>query len=172
MTLPDKVKRLGLYGFGASAHILAQLAVHEGKEVYAFTREGDKEGQAFAKSLGCHWAGPSNQLPPEKLDAAIVFAPVGPLMVEGLKAVDKGCRVVSAGIHMSPIPGFEYKLLWEERSLHSVANLERKDGEEFMAKAKEAGITTTVKKYPLNKANQALDDLRSGKLQGAAVLEV
>lgn len=171
-TEPGKVKRLGMYGFGASAHLLAQLAVHEGKEVYAFTREGDIQGQEFARSLGCHWAGPSTQQPSEKLDAAIVFAPVGPLMVEALKATDKGGRVVSAGIHMSPIPEFEYKYLWGERSLHSVANLDRKDGQEFMKKAPEAGIETTVKVYPLEEANQALDDLRNGRLQGAAVLEV
>jgi len=171
-TNPEKVKRLGLYGFGASAHLLAQVAVEEGKELYAFTREGDKEGQQFAKNLGCHWAGASTEKPPEKLDAAIVFAPVGDLMVEALKATDKGGRVVSAGIHMSPIPEFEYKYLWEERSMHSVANLSRKDGKEFMEKAAQAGIETTVKTYPLSDANQALDDLREGKLQGAAVLEI
>lgn len=171
-TLPEKVKRLGLYGFGASAHLLAQVAVYEGNEVYAFTREGDTEGQQFAKDLGCHWAGSSKELPPHKLDAAIVFAPVGPLMVEALKAVDKGSRVVSAGIHMSPIPEFEYKLLWEERSLHSVANLERKDGKDFMEVAPKADIQTTVEVFPLAKANEALDAMRNSKLQGAAVLEI
>lgn len=171
-THPDKVKRLGLYGFGASAHLLAQVAVYEGKQVYAFTRAGDTEGQQFAKNLGCHWAGASTELPPEKLDAAIVFAPVGALMIEALKAVDKGGRVVSAGIHMSPIPEFEYRLLWEERSLHSVANLERKDGEDFMKIAAKADLKASVTIYPLDKANEALEDLRNGKIEGAAVLEI
>lgn len=171
-TDPEKVQRLGLYGFGASAHLLAQVAIYEQKEVYAFTRQGDKAGQQFALDLGCYWAGASSELPPEKLDAAIVFAPVGPLMIEALKAVDKGGRVVSAGIHMSPIPEFEYELLWGERSLHSVANLERKDGNDFLKMAKKAEIRTSIKTYALSEANQALSDLKNGKLQGAAVLTI
>lgn len=170
MTEPARVRRLGLYGFGAAAHLLAQLAVYEGKDVYAFTREGDRQGQAFARKLGCRWSGASTEQPPDLLDAAIVFAPVGALMVEALKAVDKGGRVVSAGIHMSPIPEFEYRLLWEERSMHSVANLCRSDGREFMRKAADAGIETTVQTYDLPDANRALNDLRDGRLQGAAVL--
>jgi len=169
-TDPSRVQRLGLYGFGASAHILAQIALHEGKQVYAFTRAGDADGQAFARSLGCQWAGASTEHPPGKLDAAIVFAPVGALMVEALKALDKGGRVVSAGIHMSPIPEFEYKLLWEERSMHSVANLTRKDALEFMERIRGADIRTTVTCYPLEQANEALEALRAGKLNGAAVL--
>lgn len=171
-TLPEKVKNLGLYGFGASAHLLAQLAISEGKKVFAFTRTGDESSQKFARKLGCVWAGASDQLPPEKLDAAIVFAPVGELMVEALKATDKGGRVVSAGIHMSPIPEFEYKYLWEERSMHSVANLERSDGHEFMTALSHADIQTHVKLYPLREANHALEDLRQGKINGAAVLVI
>ncbi len=168
--LPDQIRSLGLYGFGASAHLLSQVALDDGKKVYAFTREGDVAGQEFARKLGCHWAGASTELPPQKLDAAIVFAPVGSLMIAALKATNKGGRVVSAGIHMSPIPEFEYRLLWEERSLHSVANLERRDGHEFMKAASKADIQTTVREYGLSEANEALADLRNGNLQGAAVL--
>jgi propanol-preferring alcohol dehydrogenase len=171
-TLPESVRNLGLYGFGASAHLLAQLAINEGKKVFAFTRPGDESSQKFARELGCAWAGASDQLPPEKLDAAIVFAPVGSLMVEALKATDKGGRVVSAGIHMSPIPEFEYKYLWEERSMHSVANLERNDGREFMEAISKADIQTHVHLYHLLEANHALEDLRQGKINGAAVLVI
>ena len=169
-TDPDRVEHLGLYGFGASAHLVAQVALHEGKRLYAFTREGDEAGQAFAREMGCHWAGASTEQPPHKLDAAIIFAPVGELMVTALKAVDKGGRVVSAGIHMSPIPEFEYRYLWEERSLHSVANLTREDGSRFISLAEEIGIRTQTHAYPLEKANDAIADLRKGKLEGVAVL--
>jgi len=171
-TDPERVERLGLYGFGASAHLLAQLALGEGKRVYAFTRKGDAEGQAFARDLGCHWAGASGDRPPEPLDAAIVFAPVGALMVEALRATDKGGRVVSAGIHMSPLPGFDYADLWHERSLASVANVERRDGREFISRARAARIRATVQTYPLEAAERALADLRAGRVTGAAVLQI
>ena len=165
-------ERLGLYGFGSSAHILCQIAVAQGRRVFAFTQPGDHETQDFARSLGAEWAGGSDQLPPEPLDAAIVFAPVGPLMVEALKASERGARIVSAGIHMSDIPSFPYELLWEERSLHSVANLTRRDGEELLRAAGEAGVRTQVEVRPLNEAQQALDDLRAGKVEGSIALEV
>ncbi len=165
-------ERLGLYGFGASAHLVAQVALHEGRRLFAFTREGDAEGQAFARELGVEWAGASGEAPPESLDAAIVFAPVGALMVEALRVVDRGGTVVSAGIHMSDIPGFPYSMLWEERSLTSVANLTRRDGEQLLELAPRVPVRTQVTTYPLVQANMALDDLRGGKVQGAAVLVV
>jgi len=164
--------RLGLYGFGASAHILCQVAVDQGRRVFAFTREGDEESQRFALELGAEWAGTSDQTPPEELDGAIVFAPIGPLMVAALRATAKGARVISAGIHMSDIPSFSYDLLWEERSLGSVANLTRRDGEEFMELAPRVPVRTEVSVYPLADANQALDDLRNGRFRGAAVLSI
>jgi propanol-preferring alcohol dehydrogenase len=161
---------LGLYGFGASAHIVAQVARWQGRRVFAFTRPGDGPAQAFARSLGAAWAGGSDQAPPEPLDAAIIFAAVGALVPLALRAVRKGGRVVCAGIHMSDIPAFPYRLLWEERQLLSVANLTRRDGAEFLAVAAQAGIATTTTRYPLDQANQALADLRAGRFEGAAVL--
>jgi len=161
---------LGLYGFGAAAHILVQLARHEGRRVFAFSRPGDEKAQAFARSLGAVWAGGSDETPPEPLDAAILFAPVGALVPAALAAVRKGGRVVCGGIHMSDIPGFPYRLLWEERELVSVANLTRDDAREFLALAPKAGIRTEVVRYPLERANEALADLREGRLTGAAVL--
>ncbi|HWA87963.1 MAG TPA: zinc-dependent alcohol dehydrogenase family protein [Opitutus sp.] len=161
---------LGLYGFGAAAHILAQFATAQGCRVLAFTRNGDTEGQAFAKKLGAAWAGDSTAPPPEPLDAAIIFAPVGALVPAALRAVAKGGRVVCAGIHMSDIPSFPYSLLWEERHLLSVANLTRRDGREFLAALHDTPVQTTVRTYPLAEANTALDDLRRGRLEGAAVL--
>jgi propanol-preferring alcohol dehydrogenase len=165
-------ERLGLYGFGASAHLIAQVAAHEGRRLFAFTREGDDEGQAFARELGAEWAGASGEAPPEPLDAAIVFAPVGALMIEALRVVDRGGRVVSAGIHMSDIPAFPYSMLWEERTLTSVANLTRRDGEELLELAPRVPVRTEVTTYPLLQANQALEDLRGGRVRGAAVLVV
>jgi propanol-preferring alcohol dehydrogenase len=161
---------LGLYGFGAAAHILAQVAAWQGRRVYAFTRAGDAAAQAFAKSLGAVWAGASGEMPPEPLDAAIIFAPVGALVPLALKAVKKGGRVVCGGIHMSDIPSFPYRLLWEERHIVSVANLTRADAHEFLTVAPQAGVRTEVTRYPLGQANAALADLREGRLQGAAVL--
>jgi propanol-preferring alcohol dehydrogenase len=161
---------LGLYGFGAAAHILAQIAAWQGRRVYAFTRGGDDAAQAFAKSLGAVWAGGSDEMPPEPLDAAIIFAPVGALVPTALKAVKKGGRVVCGGIHMSDIPSFPYRLLWEERQVVSVANLTRADAREFLTLAPQAGVKSEVTRYPLEQANEALADLREGRLQGAAVL--
>jgi alcohol dehydrogenase, propanol-preferring len=161
---------LGLYGFGAAAHILAQVAVWQGRRVYAFTRAGDEASQSFARALGAVWAGGSDQMPPEPLDAAIIFAPVGALVPAALRAVKKGGRVVCGGIHMSDIPSFPYRILWEERQLVSVANLTRQDAREFLGIAPQAGIKMHVKRYPLADANAALADLRSGRLEGAAVL--
>jgi alcohol dehydrogenase, propanol-preferring len=161
---------LGIYGFGAAAHILAQVAVWQGRRVYAFTRPGDGAAQAFARSLGAAWAGGSDEASPERLDAAIIFAPVGALVPAALRAVKKGGRVVCGGIHMSDIPSFPYAILWEERQLVSVANLTRADAREFLAIAANSGLKTEVVRYPLERANDALTDLRSGKLQGAAVL--
>jgi alcohol dehydrogenase, propanol-preferring len=166
----EHVERLGIYGFGAAGHIIAQVAIHQGKRVYAFTRPGDTATQEFARRLGVYWAGGSDEQPPEELDAALVLAPVGALMVTALKAVGKGGVVVSGGIHMTDIPSFPYHLLWEERVIRSVANLTRQDGEEFLAIAPKVPVKTTVTPYQLEDANQALDDLRSGKLDGAAVL--
>ena len=161
---------LGLYGFGAAAHILAQVAAWQGRRVYAFTRAGDTAAQDFARSLGARWAGSSEDMPPEPLDAAIIFAPVGALVPAALRAVKKGGRVVCGGIHMSDIPSFPYAILWEERQVVSVANLTRADAHEFLALAPKAGLRIEVKNYPLAAANTALDDLRAGRLQGAAVL--
>jgi propanol-preferring alcohol dehydrogenase len=161
---------LGIYGFGAAAHILAQVAAWQGRRVYAFTRAGDTAAQDFARSLGAVWAGASEETPPEALDAAIIFAPVGALVPLALRAVKKGGRVVCGGIHMSDIPSFPYRILWEERQVMSVANLTRADAHEFLAIAPKAGVKTEVVRYPLEGANAALDDLRSGRLHGAAVL--
>jgi propanol-preferring alcohol dehydrogenase len=161
---------IGLYGFGAAAHILAQVATWQGHRVHAFTRHGDEAAQAFARSLGAAWAGASEEMPPEPLDAAIIFAPVGALVPLALKAVKKGGRVVCGGIHMSDIPGFPYRLLWEERQVVSVANLTREDARELLHIAPRAGVRTQVTRYPLEAADSALADLREGRLQGAAVL--
>jgi propanol-preferring alcohol dehydrogenase len=163
-------RRLGLYGFGAAAHILAQVARWQGREVYAFTRPGDVASQAFARSLGAVWAGGSDETPPQPLDAAIIFAAVGALVPAALHAVRKGGRVVCAGIHMSDIPSFPYRLLWQERQLMSVANLTRQDGIDFLALAPKVGIVTHTRRYALTQANEALADLRAGRFDGAAVL--
>ncbi len=168
--MAGEARRLGLYGFGAAAHVLAQVARAEGREVYAFTRPGDAAAQAFARRLGAAWAGGSDKLPPEPLDAAILFAPVGALVPQALAAVKKGGRVICGGIHMSDIPSFPYALLWGERRVESVANLTRADGEAFMALAATARIHAEVKPYRLEQANEALGDLREGRLEGAAVL--
>jgi propanol-preferring alcohol dehydrogenase len=165
-------ERLGFYGFGASAHILCQVAVAEGRRVFAFTRPGDTETQEFARGLGAEWAGGSDEAPPEELDGAIVFAAAGELMPAALRVSAKGARVISAGIHMSDIPSFPYELLWEERTLGSVANLTRRDGEEFIALAPSIPVRTEVSRYPLADANRALEDLRAGAFRGAAVLDV
>jgi propanol-preferring alcohol dehydrogenase len=163
-------RKLGLYGFGAAAHIIAQVARWQDREVFAFTKPGDAEGQEFARKLGAGWAGGSNEMPPDQLDCAIIFAPVGALVPGALKAVRKGGRVVCAGIHMSDIPSFPYRLLWQERQVVSVANLTRTDGLEFFRIVAEAGIRTETVTYPLARANEALADLRAGRLHGAAVL--
>ncbi len=165
-------KRLGFYGFGASAHLLIQVAKHQNREVYVFTRPGNSENQAFAKELGADWVGESAKKPPKLLDAAIIFAPVGELVPLALRAVVKGGIVVCAGIHMSDIPSFPYSILWGERQIRSVANLTRQDGEEFLKLAPQIPIKTHVKVYPLSKANEALADLRAGRLEGAAVLQM
>jgi len=170
LRLAGNGERVGFYGFGVSAHIAIQLARHRHQTVYAFTRPGDDRGQEFARGLGAVWAGGSDQRPPEPLDAALIFAPVGALVPVALAATAKGGTVVCAGIHMSDIPSFPYEILWGERVLRSVANLTRKDGEEFFAIAAEAGVRTVTKTYPLESANAALDDLREGRLEGAAVL--
>ncbi len=162
--------RVGLYGFGAAAHIVAQVARHEGREVYAFVRPGDEAAAAFARKLGAVWAGPSDVTPPEELDAAILYAPVGALVPAALKALRPGGRVVCAGIHMSDIPAFPYEILWRERQIVSVANLTRRDGEEFLALAPKIPVETSVETLPLEQANEALARLRDGRLQGAAVL--
>ena len=168
----ENIERLGIYGFGAAAHIICQVAVHQGKKVFAFTSPGDTAAQDFALRLGATWAGDSTQSPPESLDAALIFAPVGPLVVAALKAVVKGGIVVCGGIHMSDIPTFPYALLWEERVIRSVANLTRQDGEEFLALAPQVPVKTEVQAFPLEQANQALERLRRGQLQGAAVLSI
>jgi len=165
-------ERLGLYGFGAAAHIVAQLARHQGRRVFAFTRAGDTTAQQFALELGARWAGASDASPPEPLDAAIIFAPVGALVPAALRAVVKGGTVVCAGIHMSDIPSFAYDILWGERVVRSVANLTRKDGEEFLALAPHIPVRTTVEPYPLERANEALENLRAGRVRGAAVLQL
>lgn len=167
----ENVERLGIYGFGAAAHIIAQVAKHEGKRIFAFTRPGDRAAQAFARRNGADWAGDSLVQPPEKLDAALIFAPLGALVVEALKATRKGGTVVCGGIHMSDIPSFPYALLWEERLLRSVANLTRRDGEEFFALAARIPIKTELTAFPLEAAGQALALLRSGGLTGAAVID-
>jgi alcohol dehydrogenase, propanol-preferring len=162
--------RLGIYGFGSAAHIIAQVAIHQGRKVYAFTRPGDTETQEFARNLGAVWAGGSDELPPDELDAAMIFAPVGPLVVEALKATAKGGTIVSGGIHMSDIPSFPYRLLWEERLIRSVANLTRRDGEEFLEIAPQVPVKVTVTRFPLEEANEALRQLREGEFEGSAVL--
>jgi propanol-preferring alcohol dehydrogenase len=161
---------LGIYGFGAAAHIVAQVARHLGRRLFAFTRPGDEAAQDFARSLGAEWAGDSTAQPPEPLDAALIFAPVGPLVPAALAATKKGGIVVCGGIHMSDIPAFPYRILWEERIVRSVANLTRRDAEEFLALAPAAGVRTETVTYPLDRANDALSDLRGGTLRGAAVL--
>ena len=172
LRLAGEAERLGLYGFGASAHIVAQVARHEGRRVFAFTRAGDTDTQAFALSLGAAWAGDAPQRPPEELDAAIIFAPVGELVPVALETVAKGGSVVCAGIHMSDIPSFPYELLWGERVVRSVANLTRRDGEELLALAPQVPVRTEVEAFPLEQANEALARLRSGGVLGAAVLAV
>jgi alcohol dehydrogenase, propanol-preferring len=163
-------KRLGLYGFGAAAHIVTQVARHEGRQVFAFTRPGDAAAQQFARKMGVTWAGDAGTLPPEELDAAIIFAPAGDLVPQALKAVGPGGCVVCGGIHMSDIPSFPYELLWRERMVCSVANLTRRDGDEFLALAPGVPVRTSVRTFPLRAANEALAQLRAGQLQGAAVL--
>ena len=163
-------KRLGIYGFGAAAHIVAQVAQYQQREIYAFTRPGDDEAKKFALSLGAVWAGGSNEIPPVRLDAAIIFAPAGELVPQALRAVGKGGTVVCGGIHMSDIPSFPYSILWEERSICSVANLTRRDGQEFLKLAPRVPVRTEVQTFPLEQANEALSRLRSGQIQGAAVL--
>jgi len=166
----ENIENLGIYGFGAAAHIIAQIAIHQGKRVYAFTRPGDKAAQEFALRIGVDWAGDSDRLPPQLLDAALIFAPVGELVVNALRATVKGGVVVSGGIHMSDIPSFPYRLLWEERVIRSVANLTRQDGIEFFNVLAQTPVQTEVQSFPLQQANDALNKLRSGQLQGAAVL--
>lgn len=170
LRMAGEARRLGFYGFGAAAHILAQIALWQGREVHALTRPGDHASQDFARSLGCQWAGGSDLLPPEPLDAAIIFAPAGPLVPAALKAVRKGGQVICAGIHMSDIPGFPYADLWQERSIRSVANLTRADGTEFLALAAQVPVRTSVTTFPLEQANEALAALREGLFEGAAVL--
>jgi propanol-preferring alcohol dehydrogenase len=168
----EQVESLGIYGFGAAAHIITQVAKYEGKRVFAFTRPGDQAAQIFALHQGADWAGDSTQVPPEKLDAALIFAPVGPLVVAALKTTHKGGVVVCGGIHMSDIPAFPYQLLWEERVIRSVANLTRRDGEEFLALAQRVPVRTEVKVFPLEQAGEALEELREGQFVGAAVVKV
>jgi propanol-preferring alcohol dehydrogenase len=172
LRLAGEGKRLGLYGFGAAAHIVVQLARYQERQVFAFTRPGDAEGQKFAVSLGAHWAGGSDETPPEALDTAIIFAPIGSLIPAALRAVTKGGRVISAGIHMSDIPSFPYRILWEERSVASVANLTRRDGEEFFALVPKVPVSTSVRTFPLSQANEALAAVREGRVEGAAVLKI
>jgi propanol-preferring alcohol dehydrogenase len=168
----DHIKNLGMYGFGAAAHILVQLAIFQQKNIFAFTRDGDTEAQNFARKLGALWAGDASQQPPEKMDAAIIFAPAGNLVPKALQDVDKGGVVICGGIHMSDIPSFPYSLLWEERVVRSVANLTRRDGEEFLKLAPRVPVHTETTAYPLSAANEALNDLRNGKIHGAAVLVI
>lgn len=170
LAMAGDARRLGIYGFGAAAHIVTQVARYQGREVYAFTRAGDDPAQTFARALGATWAGPSEAAPPEPLDAAIIFAPVGSLVVSALRAVRKGGTVVCGGIHMSDIPTFPYQLLWGERSIRSVANLTRQDGIDFLALAPQVPVRTTFETFPLVQANEALTRLREGRLTGAAVL--
>jgi propanol-preferring alcohol dehydrogenase len=170
LVLAGEGQRLGIYGFGAAAHIIAQVARYQGRQVFAFTRAGDSEGQRFARELGAVWVGHSESAPPDELDAAIIFAPVGALVPAALRAVAKGGIVVCAGIHMSDIPSFPYSLLWGERTLRSVANLTRRDGEEFLALAPKVPVHTTVQTFKLTEANEAMAHLRNGQIHGAAVL--
>jgi propanol-preferring alcohol dehydrogenase len=170
LRLVGDAARLGFFGFGASAHVLAQVARHQGRRVFAFTRPGDADGQRFARELGAAWAGGSDEPPPEPLDAALIFAPAGALVPVALRAIAKGGVVVCAGIHMSEIPAFPYELLWGERSIRSVANLTRADGEEFLALAPRVPVCTEVETWPLERAGEARDDLRAGRVRGAAVL--
>ena len=172
LTLAGDGERLGLYGFGASAHIITQVALHQGRRVCAFTRPGDEGGQQFARELGAEWAGGSDEPPPEELDAAIIFAPVGALVPVALRAVAKGGVVACAGIHMSDVPSFPYELLWGERVLRSVANLTRRDGEEFLSLAPQVPVRTEVEVFPLEQANEALDRVRRGEKRGAVVLQI
>ncbi|MDP8952632.1 MAG: zinc-dependent alcohol dehydrogenase family protein [Actinomycetota bacterium] len=172
LILAGDAERLGLYGFGASAHIVTQVASYQGRRVFAFTRPGDTQAQRFARDMGVVWAGDSREPPPEELDAAMIFAPVGGLVPEALRAVAKGGVVVCGGIHMSDIPSFPYEILWGERVVRSVANLTRRDGEEFLALAPEVPVRTEVVPFPLQRANQALDALREGRISGAAVIVV
>jgi len=172
LRLAGDARRLGLYGFGAAAHIVAQVARHEGRRVFAFVRAGDEEARRFALEMGAAWAGGSSEAPPEELDAAIIFAPAGELVPLALRAVAPGGVVVCGGIHMSDIPSFPYELLWEERVLRSVANLTRRDGEEFLALAPRVPVRMQVTPYPLGSAGEALDDLRSGHVRGSAVLSI
>jgi propanol-preferring alcohol dehydrogenase len=172
LRLAGDAERLGLYGFGAAAHIVAQVAHHQGRRVFGFVRRGDEAAREFALSLGCEWAGASGERPPEELDAAIVFAPAGELVPAALAALARGGTVVCAGIHMSDIPSFPYGLLWQERVVRSVANLTRRDGEEFLALAPQVPVRTEIEEFPLEQANEALDRLRRGGVRGAAVLRV
>jgi propanol-preferring alcohol dehydrogenase len=172
LRMAGDAQRLGLYGFGAAAHIVIQVARHQGREVFAFTRDGDEEAQNFAREMGALWAGGSSQPPPEELDAAIIFAPIGALVPAALGAVAKGGVVVCGGIHMSDIPSFPYEVLWGERIVRSVANITRRDGEEFLALAAEVPVRTRVAPFPLVEANEALDSLREGRLSGAAVVVI
>ena len=170
LRMAGPAERLGIYGFGAAAHIVAQIALFEGRRLYAFTRPGDSAAQDFARGLGAHWAGGSDEMPPDKLDAALIFAPVGGLIPAALRATAKGGTVVCGGIHMSDIPSFPYALLWEERVIRSVANLTRQDGEELLALAPRIPLKIHTKTFPLAQANEALAELREGRLTGAAVL--
>ena len=170
LRLAGEAERLGLYGFGSSAHLIAQVARRQGRRVFAFTRPGDEEAQAFARELGAEWAGGSDERPPEELDAAILFAPVGELVPAALRVLAKGGTVVAAGIHMSDVPGFPYELLWGERSVRSVANLTREDGREFLELAPRVPVRTEVETLPLARANEALERLRSGQVRGSLVL--
>jgi propanol-preferring alcohol dehydrogenase len=170
LTLAGDAPRLGLYGFGSAAHMICQVAVFQGREVFAFTRKGDQRTQEFARSLGAAWAGASDQRPPEELDAAIIFAPAGELVPQALKMLAPGGTVVCAGIHMSDIPSFPYEDLWHERTIRSVANLTRRDGHEFLALAPKVPIRTSITTYPLDQAEQALADLRAGRFEGTAVV--
>jgi propanol-preferring alcohol dehydrogenase len=172
LRMAGDAERLGLYGFGASAHMIIQVAVHQGRRVFAFTRGGDEAGQRFARGLGAAWAGGSDESPPEELDAAIIFAPVGALVPVALRAVAKGGVVVCAGIHMSDVPSFPYEILWGERAVRSVANLTRRDGEEFLALAPQVPVRTEATPFPLEGANEALQALREGRVRGAAVLVI
>ena len=172
LRLAGKVRRIGIYGFGAAAHIIAQVLRFQGKEFYAFTRPGDQQSQEFARHLGAAWAGSSEETPPQRLEAALIFAPVGALVPSALKVLEKGGCVVCAGIHMSDIPAFPYALLWGERQICSVANLTRKDGKEFLQLAAQIPIHSEVRSFPLEQANEALRQLRHGEFQGAAVLAI